>query len=185
MILSKVVKTTIDINQPQLAAIRQPYDPEGYIICSTQVRIVYCFFITPFCYRYSKDNRMRPDVLRSFTLVITMAQEFARSFYSSKRWQACRNEYMKKAHYLCENCLRKGIYKPAKYVHHIEELTPFNINNPEIALGFGNLEAVCRECHDEYHDNHGRWTKVNEERRKKREAGQRYSVDKFGRVTAK
>lgn len=92
---------------------------------------------------------------------------------------------MKKAHYLCENCLRKGIYKPAKYVHHIEELTPFNINNPEIALGFGNLEAVCRECHDEYHDNHGRWTKVNEERRKKREAGQRYSVDKFGRVTAK
>ena len=123
--------------------------------------------------------------MSGFVLVINMAQEFARSFYSSKRWQNCRNEYMKKAHYLCENCLAKGIYRPAKYVHHIEELTPFNINNPEIALGFDNLMAVCRECHDEYHDNHGRWSKVNEAKRKARDASQRYFVDKNGKVSAR
>lgn len=64
-----------------------------------------------------------------------MAKEFARSFYSSKAWQDCRNEYAKRRHHLCENCLRRGIYKPGVIVHHIEELTPFNITNPEIALG--------------------------------------------------
>ena len=114
-----------------------------------------------------------------------MAKEFAKKFYSSKAWQDCRNEYMKHAHFLCENCLRKGIYKPAAIVHHIEELTPMNIDKPEIALGFDNLEAVCRECHDEYHDNHGRWSKVNAERKKNKRDGMRYSVDKFGRVTAR
>jgi len=114
-----------------------------------------------------------------------MAKEFARAFYSSKQWQNCRNEYIKKAHYLCENCLRKGLYRPAKYVHHIEELTPFNITNPEITLGFDNLEAVCRECHDLYHDNHGRWAKVNEKKRETKANKQRYFVDENGKVSAR
>lgn len=81
-----------------------------------------------------------------------MAKDFARSFYSSKAWQDCRNEYAKAAHHLCENCLRKGIYRPGVIVHHIEELTPFNIHRPEIALSFDNLELLCRECHAEEHN---------------------------------
>lgn len=92
---------------------------------------------------------------------------------------------MKRQHYLCENCLRKGIYKPAEIVHHIIELDPINIENPEIALCFDNLEAVCRECHDEYHDNHGRWAKVNEKKRQARLDSLRYTVDENGRVSAK
>ena len=82
-----------------------------------------------------------------------MAREFARNFYSSSAWQDCRNEYMKCAGYLCEDCLRKGIYTPAREVHHIEELTPENIHRPEVTLNFDNLVALCRECHKARHNN--------------------------------
>ena len=114
-----------------------------------------------------------------------MAKPFARQFYSSKAWQDCRNAYMKKAHHLCEECLRQGIYKPAEIVHHKIELTPVNIRQPEISLNFDNLEAVCRSCHDNFHDNHGRWAKVNQAKRDKKLAENRYFVDENGRVTAK
>ena len=114
--------------------------------------------------------------------MLTVAKEFARKFYSSKAWQECRNEYMKRAHYLCENCLRKGIYKPAEIVHHIIEIDPITIERPEIALNFDNLEAVCRACHDELHDNRGRWAEVNRKRRETRDAAQRYVVGKNGKI---
>lgn len=114
-----------------------------------------------------------------------MAREFARKFYSSKAWQECRNEYMKHRHYLCENCLKKGIYKPAEIVHHKIELTPLNIDNPEITLGFSNLEAVCRDCHNDYHDIHGRWAAVNEKKRKEKATKQRYTIGKNGEVSAR
>ena len=88
---------------------------------------------------------------RSFPLVKIMAREFAKAFYSSIAWQNCRNEYAKRAHYLCENCLRRGIYRPGDIVHHKIEITPKNINNPEVTLNFGNLCLLCRECHAEQH----------------------------------
>lgn len=88
---------------------------------------------------------------RPFPLVTDMARDFSKGFYSSKAWQNCRNEYMKRAHYLCEDCLRKGIYKPAEEVHHVEELTPYNIHRPEVALNFDNLKALCKECHKARH----------------------------------
>lgn len=97
-----------------------------------------------------------------------MAREFARKFYSSKAWQDCRNEYIKQAHHLCENCLRKGIYRPGEIVHHIIEIDPVNICNPEVTLNFNNLEYVCRECHAEYHD--------------KRNKGRRYLIGDNGEV---
>ena len=115
-----------------------------------------------------------------------MAQTFARQFYSSKAWQDCRNEYAKRAHHLCENCLRKGIYKPGVIVHHVEELTPANIHRPEVALNPDNLQLLCRDCHAEIHDvQGGRWAKVNARKRKAKRDAQRYSVDEFGRVKAK
>ena len=114
-----------------------------------------------------------------------MAREFAKKFYSSKVWQDCRNEYAKRAHYLCENCLRKGIYKPGVIVHHVEELTPFNIERPEIALNFDNLELLCRDCHAEIHEVEGRWAAVNKARRESRDAKKRYKVGPNGEITAK
>lgn len=105
---------------------------------------------------------------RPFALVIDMSKQFARQFYSSKAWQDCRNEYMKRAHYLCENCMKRGIYKPGVIVHHIEELTPSNIYRPEVSLSFGNLQLLCRECHAEMHD--------------KRKKDRRYSFGANGEV---
>lgn len=134
---------------------------------------------------YEKQMHIRPGNSRPFVLVKDMAREFARQFYSSAAWQSCRNEYMKQAHHLCEDCLKRGIYKPAKEVHHIEELTPQNITNPEITLGFNNLVALCKECHAERHDNHGRWAKVNAARREAKQKSLRYEVDSCGRVTAR
>ena len=94
-------------------------------------------------------------------------QDFAAKLYNSKAWQRCRDNYKKSVGGLCERCLKNGKFVPAEIVHHKKHLTRRNINNPEIALGFGNLEALCRECHALEHARRG----------------QRYLVDSLGRVT--
>ena len=115
-----------------------------------------------------------------------MAKPYARQFYSSKAWQDCRNEYAKKVHHLCENCLRQGIYKPGEIVHHRIEISPLNIDKPEITLNQKNLELLCRECHKARHDHSGYgWDKVNAKRKAEKIAKLRYKVDEFGKVFAK
>ena len=79
--------------------------------------------------------------------------------------------------------MRKGIYKPGEIVHHKIELDPININKPEVALGFNNLEMLCRECHAEIHG--CTWDKVNQRKRNKRDDKNRYKVDEYGRVEKK
>ena len=114
-----------------------------------------------------------------------MAKTWARRFYSSKSWQSCRNEYAKRANHLCEDCLRRGIYRPGEIVHHKIELDPVNIEKPEIALNFDNLELLCRECHKKRHGIGGRWDAVNKRRREEREKKNRYNIAPDGTVTAK
>ena len=97
-----------------------------------------------------------------------MAKEFAKQFYSSKQWQDCRNSYARNKRYLCENCLRRGIYKPGEIVHHVIEITPDNIYKPEVALNFDNLELLCRDCHAEQH--------------KARSNGRRYTIGENGEI---
>lgn len=112
-----------------------------------------------------------------------MAKQFARRFYSSKAWQDCRNEYAKRAHHLCENCLRRGIYRPGEIVHHKIELDPITIERPEIALSFDNLELLCRECHAAMHEQSGgRWAEVNRKRKKEKADAQRYFVGENGKI---
>ena len=112
-----------------------------------------------------------------------MAKAFAKKFYSSKAWQACRNEYAKRKGFLCENCLRHGIYRPGVIVHHMIEITPDNIEHPEIVLNFDNLELLCRDCHAEVHEQSGgRWAEVNAKKRARRAAESRYKVDENGKV---
>ena len=74
-----------------------------------------------------------------------------RSFYEGKAWRDCQKLYMKKANHLCERCLAKGIYEPARIVHHKVHLTEETIGNPELMYGFDNLMAVCTACHNEIH----------------------------------
>ncbi len=115
-----------------------------------------------------------------------MAKDFAKQFYSSSRWQACRNEYIEKKHHLCENCLRKGIYTPGDIVHHKIEITPINIDNPEITLNHANLELLCRQCHLEKHDHHySKWSKINKLRKEQRDQRRRFTIGKNGEIIGK
>lgn len=77
-----------------------------------------------------------------------MAQEWAKAFYRSKRWTRCRNAYIGSRILadggLCEECHDR----PGYIVHHKVPLTQENISDPEAGLNHGNLEYVCKECHD-------------------------------------
>ncbi len=95
-------------------------------------------------------------------------KDFARQFYSSAAWKGCRGAYASSKRGLCEVCLSKGLYVPAEIVHHKIELTPDNIDDPNITLNWNNLQCLCRECHAAAHGSQKRW-----------------KVDENGRVTAK
>lgn len=93
-------------------------------------------------------------------------KDFAKEFYSSVAWKACRESYKKSVRGLCEVCLRKGIYKPGEIVHHKKHITPDNINDPTVTLAFDNLQLVCRDCHADLH----------------KDRSKRYKVDALGRI---
>jgi len=67
--------------------------------------------------------------------------------------------------------MSKGMVTPAEIVHHKIPLTDENINDLSISLSWDNLEALCRLCHAEAHE------EMYRQRTKKR-----YKVDRFGRV---
>lgn len=111
-----------------------------------------------------------------------MAKDYARRFYSSKRWQDTRNAYAKSKHHLCERCLAQGLFSPGEIVHHREHLTPTTIENPEIALSWDNLELLCRRCHAEEHGQ--TFDQLNERKREERQQRRRFFVDENGAVHA-
>ena len=52
---------------------------------------------------------------------------------------------------MCERCYRQGRLTPAKVVHHIEWLTPQNIDDPHVSLSYSNFMRVCQDCHAAIH----------------------------------
>lgn len=92
-------------------------------------------------------------------------------FYNSKAWKDTRRNYKQSVGGLCERCLAKGIITPADVVHHKEPLTKDNIQNLELSLGWCNLQALCRSCHAEVHD------EIYAARTKRR-----YKIDNNGKV---
>ena len=97
---------------------------------------------------------------------------WAREFYDSVQWKHVRSAYMKKVAGLCEECLKVGVITPAVDVHHVVKLTEKNVNDPNISLSFGNLQALCREHHAAKH--------------KRSRDHARYDVDPItGKVTTK
>lgn len=89
---------------------------------------------------------------------------FAKSFYTSAAWIECARAYRRSVGGLCERCAKAGRIVPAEEVHHKTRLTPENLSDPSIALDWGNLEALCKDCH------------IAEHRRK------RWNVDEEGRI---
>lgn len=77
-----------------------------------------------------------------------MAKDWARKFYDSPQWRACRDFMMAKYNFICQKCKEK----PAEIVHHIIWLNPNNINDPTITLNEENLIPVCRDCHALIHE---------------------------------
>lgn len=75
---------------------------------------------------------------------------FAEKFYKSMAWRNCRDAYFISQHGICERCGDAG-----KIVHHTVELTPENINDPEITLNWELLELVCESCHNKQHHGSG------------------------------
>ena len=73
-----------------------------------------------------------------------MARDFAKAFYRSAAWVACRDSYIAKRRGLCERCLSRGLFRAGKIVHHKIYLTPENIVIPGIALNHANLELLCQ-----------------------------------------
>ena len=83
--------------------------------------------------------------------VIDIAKGYAVKFYNSKAWKQCRETYKQSVNGLCEHCLKDDKVIPGYIVDHIKEITPDNINNPEITLNHGNLQYLCLSHHNTKH----------------------------------
>lgn len=77
-----------------------------------------------------------------------MAREFSKKFYNSKQWINCRKSFISYRITIdggmCQHCKNELGY----IVDHIEEITPDNINNPDITLNHNNLQYLCLVCHN-------------------------------------
>lgn len=73
------------------------------------------------------------------------------NFYRTKVWKRCKEAYLTKVNYLCEQCMKEGLITPAEAVHHIKPITKESMNDPNITLNHNNLMAVCRKHHDMFH----------------------------------
>ena len=89
-----------------------------------------------------------------------------KDFYKTTTWQRCRAYIMSRDQGLCQDCLKSGRITAAEEVHHIVELTPENVTDPDVALNENNLISLCRECHRSRHGARHR----------------RYKLDELGRV---
>jgi 5-methylcytosine-specific restriction protein A len=78
-----------------------------------------------------------------------MAKDFARAFYKSRQWQACRESFIASVFGLCKN--HERCHRPGVIVHHKIILGPHNIDDPNVTLNHDNLELYCIECHTQEH----------------------------------
>lgn len=78
-------------------------------------------------------------------------KEFARSLYHSSAWKNLREFVIRRDKGLCQRCKRHNRFHPGDIVHHINPLTPENIDVASISLNADNLEYVCKQCHEEIH----------------------------------
>ena len=79
-----------------------------------------------------------------------MSKDYAKSFYNSQAWRDTQAAYMASQYYICERC-----GSVARIVHHIQYITPQNIQDPNITLSWDNLQALCIDCHNAEHMSSG------------------------------
>ena len=93
-----------------------------------------------------------------------MALDYSKSFYNSTAWKKLRLYICESRFWTCEECGEYG-----DQVHHIIEITPENINNPNITLNEENLQLLCEECH-------------NGKRRTEKDVNDGLKFDEFGNL---
>ena len=100
-----------------------------------------------------KKSKALSKALGAFLLqgVSYVARSVSFPFYRSKAWQQCREAYLRSVCGLCEECAKQGIVKSADIVHHKITLDDEKARDPDIALNFKNLQAVCIDCHNRIH----------------------------------
>lgn len=101
-------------------------------------------------------------MLRRFFVGDDMASAEAKRFYSSKKWQDCRNAYGASKHWLCERCLQKGLYNQGEVVHHKRYIDDTTLYDDRVTLNFDNLELLCWSCHEKEHKGKVRRYEVND-----------------------
>lgn len=101
-------------------------------------------------------------------------RQFAETFYKSAAWKHTRDLYAASVGGICERCKEHGLITVGEIVHHKIPLSPNNIDDVNITLGFDNLKLVCRLCHAAEH----------KELAKKEKNTCRYLIDEYGRVCA-
>lgn len=72
--------------------------------------------------------------------------------YSNARWQGARHAAIVRDNGLCQECMKRGIFKPGTEVHHRVELTDANKGDWDIAYNIDNLVTLCMECHSGIHN---------------------------------
>ena len=91
-----------------------------------------------------------------------MSHGIRKDFYNSKAWKTVRKNVWLKQNLLCSRC-HKPVYvdgisewlpkakRRIGIVHHKEYLDNINVYDASIALHEGNLEGLCKECHEKEH----------------------------------
>ena len=70
-------------------------------------------------------------------------------FYDSKAWREKRAHIKRRDRHLCQSCLKRKRVTVATTVHHVKPFKEF----PDLALVDSNLVSLCRDCHEDAHDN--------------------------------
>lgn len=80
-----------------------------------------------------------------------MAEQWASRLYNSQAWKDLRRAVIAARGSRCQLCGRLVTDDSQLVVHHVKELTPENIGDPNVAMNPDNLQVICRNCHDIIH----------------------------------
>ena len=105
-----------------------------------------------------------------------MAKPYAKKFYKSKEWQGIRKSILMRDKYICQVC-----GKPAEEVHHIDMVTPSNIDMVATHKA-ENLISLCRDCHMDIHRDNRINGVINRNRENVPEVAEGFGFDENGFV---
>lgn len=77
--------------------------------------------------------------------------------YNSREWKELRIAKLRSTKGLCEECLKEGIVKSARCVHHIVPIETARTKDEmkRLAFDWNNLMSLCKSCHARIHKEMG------------------------------